>query len=765
MDKKLIKRHLENRFLSEEATPGIAVTAKVKKESGKNNKEGVAAIEKQVKDYDKDTKKKADSAKMAPNKFNYNDDFEKTYHDEMEILNGQEMIQYDSYPNKEFTERALEAIEGSSRMGNQGGIANAQATWGASSDDFGKNLVKRIKGSIKKRGQDTPAISLRGKDIQELPTKKVDNGHRPVAIEEMAAPMKPISDKNKQVLTNWVTKLGPKEAAVKLINTLSETGMISDLPDSMEYGQGLNKIEAYLSTQKFNEAYITAKKLAAKLEKQAMKDMGGMYENKNNNNNKPQIKESMKRLKFKNLFNGLGNALKLIPEGYKVDNKEFEMTDGNESYRIRWEGNLTEGKAVVLTMADKKLVNEDIQRMKALFNYKSQDTLGLVKGNARIDENKTFTDIWNKSKALLTESEQSGDIESVSPKTGEWDKIKPGKGSEVKKSPSTKGSDQSGNIEDASASEGEWEEATPAQAPEAKKHVEGSVKEDPKTNAPKPKEGEWDKIKISQAPEAKKDIKGSTSTDKGTKAPKAKEGEWEEAKTGQASEAKKHVESGESTKKKFDKAKVVKETAKEEEIMDGNMEETEDVVEEAKPVKEAKKKAKKVVKENEEEPEVGVEPEAPEVDSEEGAEPEADNYYKMDDDDGGVDDVEPAAKDVKSEVPPMDTDDDDNLKVASPTSGTFELKHSMSTGEYWIFKDGAGEKVPDELLGIAADKSIKGAKRAATIYQKMQDAVDFPTGGEDDELDEIGAMPSAGSNPTQNPTGKPSMPNMQNKLR
>jgi hypothetical protein len=80
----------------------------------------------------------------------------------------------------------------------------------------------------------------------------------------------------------------------------------------------------------------------------------------------------LKRLKFKSAFNGLGNALKLIPESYRTDNKVFEMTDGNESYKIRWEGSLNEGKAVVLMASDNKLVNEDINRMKALFGYKSQ---------------------------------------------------------------------------------------------------------------------------------------------------------------------------------------------------------------------------------------------------------------------------------------------------------------------------------------------------------------------------------------------------------
>jgi hypothetical protein len=106
----------------------------------------------------------------------------------------------------------------------------------------------------------------------------------------------------------------------------------------------------------------------------------------------------MKRLVFKKEFKGVENALKLIPESYKVNDKTFQMTDGNEKYEIRWEGNLTEGKAVILKASDKVLMNEDMRKMKHLMGYKSEDTLGLVKGKARIDENKKFNDIWNKSK-------------------------------------------------------------------------------------------------------------------------------------------------------------------------------------------------------------------------------------------------------------------------------------------------------------------------------------------------------------------------------
>lgn len=410
MDKNIIKNHLTQRFLSEESTPGIKVTAAVKKESGKNNKEGVKAIEKEVGKYDKNMKTDPNSKEMADNKFNYNGDKEKQYHDEMEIMNGQEMNQYDREPSDIFKERAMEAIEGSTRMGNNPEWANVVAKGQGGDPEFGKNLVKKIKASEKKRAEQTPTTKMYGNDWEVTP----DEGHKSYAIKE--------------------------------------------------------------------------------------------------NNNNPQIKESMKRLKFKKEFNGVGNALKLIPESYRTNDKEFEMTDGNETYRIRWEGTLTEGRAVVLTASDKKMVNEDMQHMKHLMGYKPQETLGLLKGNARLDENAAFSNIYNKTKVLL----EGEDIESAKAKTGNLEDIK-------KKSP------------------------------EATKHVEGSVSKDKGTQAPAPKTGDLDDA-VNHAPEAKEHVEGSVSTEKGTKAPAPKKGEWENVKK-KATEATKHVTMKESFEADEDETK------------------------------------------------------------------------------------------------------------------------------------------------------------------------------------------------------------------
>jgi hypothetical protein len=211
----------------------------------------------------------------------------------------------------------------------------------------------------------------------------------------------------------------------------------------------------------------------------------------NNDNNKSKIKEGMKRLKFKQEFKGVGNALKLIPESYRVDNKVFEMTDGVESYTMRWEGTLTEGRAVVLKASDKTLVKEDMQKMKHLMGYKSQDTLGVVKGKARIDENVIFSDIWKKS-VILIEGE---DIES-------------------KKAPEKKTDEKV------------------AQAGEAKKHVHGSESTDKGTKAPAAKTGSADSLEKvkTHAPEAKKAVQGSVEKKVGIGLGDQAEGEgnWDE---------------------------------------------------------------------------------------------------------------------------------------------------------------------------------------------------------------------------------------------
>ena len=637
MDKNIIKQHLTQRFLSEAkeetGTPGITITNAVKKKSGEENKAGVKAIEKDLTAYSKGVKKDKDASKMAQNKFNYENN-EVEYHDQMEIMNGQEMIEYDREPNKTFKDKAKEGLEGSSRMGNKGGkdMGNAEAMEGVSSDDFGKKRVKDAAASTKKRQDAVKGVISFGDDIETVP-----KNYAPMA----------------------------KHSAL------------------------------------------------------------------NEDNNKPQIKETMKRLKFNkngdkpfegvNLTQKLGHALTLIPESYKVDNKEFEMTDGSVSCKVRWEGTLNEGRAVVLLASDKTLINEDMQKMKHLMGYKSQETLGTVKGKARLDENAAFGDVWNKTKALL----EGEDIESAKAKTGEWEEV-------TKKAPEATKHVQGSVSKDKgtkapAAKEGDLDDAV-SHAPEAKEHVEGSVSTEKGTKAPAPKKGEWDKVKKSSADatkhvtmkegyepeeeesEEEEGMVKEESKSGNIEGTKAANGPWEEVSVPHAAEAKKHIHMGTESKANLETE------AKEEPITEGvelggtffapineTWDESEEEEEEEGMVKE----------ESEEEEEAMVK------EGEEEEEEESDDWNKSDDEDGDVD-AEPADSEIAANVPDVDDEDEDDVVVppAPVAKSGPRLMVSQSTGQYFIV--GGGSKpipVPVE------DKEI-AKKNPARYLEKMMDNLD-----------------------------------------
>ncbi len=318
MDKELLKKVLMKSALSEAKPVGLAITNKIKGKSKKENDDYYKEVAKKMEDYEKASTSSTEDAIEEP-KFNYDYENEVEYHEDMEIRNGMEMLNYDRKPSEKFSQRAKEAIEGSTNMGNNPEWANVvPKQQGFTGPEFGKDLVKTIERSKKKR-----------------------------------------------------------DGASELSNKNTTSVNATDFKDSS------------MTNKKAKSIAIS----------------------EDNTNNKSEIKETtkMKRLKFKKAFNGIETALNVIPESYKVDNKVFEMTDGNEHYKIRWEGSLNEGTAIVLNAYDDNLVKEDFDKIKHLMNFKSQDTLGNLKGSQRLDENQAFADMIKKTRTIMSEGEKSGE--------------------------------------------------------------------------------------------------------------------------------------------------------------------------------------------------------------------------------------------------------------------------------------------------------------------------------------------------------------------
>lgn len=330
MDKELLKKVLMESALSEAKPVGLAITDKVKAKDKKENDDYYKEVAKKMEDYEKASTSSTEDAIEEP-KFNYDYENEVEYHEDMEIRNGMEMLNYDRKPSEKFSQRAKEAIEGSNNMGNNPEWANVvPKQQGFTGPEFGKDLVSKIERSKKKR-----------------------------------------------------------DAASELSNKNTTSVNATDFKDSA------------MTNKKPKSIAIS----------------------EDNTNNKSEIKETtkMKRLKFKKAFNGIETALNVIPESYKVDNKVFEMTDGNEHYKIRWEGSLNEGTAIVLNAYDDNLVKEDFDKIKHLMNFKSQDTLGNLKGSQRLDENQAFADMIKKTRTIMTEGEGAEHLQELSPET--YDKV------------------------------------------------------------------------------------------------------------------------------------------------------------------------------------------------------------------------------------------------------------------------------------------------------------------------------------------------------
>jgi hypothetical protein len=91
------------------------------------------------------------------------------------------------------------------------------------------------------------------------------------------------------------------------------------------------------------------------------------------------------------------NLVKKLPSRVKIDETTFVVTDGENTYKLIWEGTTKNGEAVIKNKSSKKQINEDIQKMKHLWNFDSKDSVS-TKKNIKEDGNEAFKRIFNQIK-------------------------------------------------------------------------------------------------------------------------------------------------------------------------------------------------------------------------------------------------------------------------------------------------------------------------------------------------------------------------------
>ena len=127
-----------------------------------------------------------------------------------------------------------------------------------------------------------------------------------------------------------------------------------------------------------------------KLKKNADKTNNLKY-NKDAQNTRPVKSQTSKQpekmgesVDSKNIFKTNGKivsesqVIKLVeklPSRVKIDETVFAITDGENTYKMIWEGDSKNGEAIITNFKNKTAVNEDVEKMKHLWGFKTSDSI------------------------------------------------------------------------------------------------------------------------------------------------------------------------------------------------------------------------------------------------------------------------------------------------------------------------------------------------------------------------------------------------------
>lgn len=109
--------------------------------------------------------------------------------------------------------------------------------------------------------------------------------------------------------------------------------------------------------------------------------------------------KKISKIQFKHTqFLSEGHMLSKVPDEFKVEGKRFIMKDtADNEYLVEW----TDKQPNVTKKLNKTQVNEEMKRIKALYDYKSKDYFTTTNSQSRMNENKEFSDMINKARQLM----------------------------------------------------------------------------------------------------------------------------------------------------------------------------------------------------------------------------------------------------------------------------------------------------------------------------------------------------------------------------
>ncbi len=203
-----------------------------------------------------------------------------------------------------------------------------------------------------------------------------------------------------------VEALGTGMQALKYDDEGSETfktfmKRMEDLNDTSDYDKEFGTKDGFGATDEKDDTYEKLQKASDEYKKNKYDDPNPEIATRRVRVTNESKEIKMKRLNFKNEFTSVEEVKELIPENYKVDDHTFLMTDGNQTYKMRWDESLNE--ATVLNFKSSSLINENVRKMKQLYDFEYGDVN--KKTNNYTEETKTFKNLMEsvKNKNLLSD--------------------------------------------------------------------------------------------------------------------------------------------------------------------------------------------------------------------------------------------------------------------------------------------------------------------------------------------------------------------------
>lgn len=172
-----------------------------------------------------------------------------------------------------------------------------------------------------------------------------------------------------------------------------------------EGGSEADKKKYKERNEKLNGNDVTAQKLKKNADKTNTlkydKDARNGRPVKNSDSKQPEQPEK----KNENVFKVNGKlvseeqVIKLankVPTKIKIDETKFSITDGENTYKLIWEGDINTGEPVITNFKNNQLVNEDIQKMKYLWGFTPKEEKKIVKEDAEETFKKMFRQVKGK---------------------------------------------------------------------------------------------------------------------------------------------------------------------------------------------------------------------------------------------------------------------------------------------------------------------------------------------------------------------------------